>query len=319
MHLLGGITMKWFFGVNDFSNYFENYSQLIKVAVYTANKNTTLEPFCIYDGQENELTKWLRKNNVNIIFHRSPHYQQLKQSFPHAFPTASGAFLRVEIPKIVEMQGFKDEYVLYTDCDVMFLHDVVDYLQNLTCKYFAIAPQENPKDWVNQVNTGVMYMNTKNLLDVHEDFNKFIDQNLGQLLKKSYDQGAYKRYFRGKWDRLDLTMNWKPYWEINQEIKILHFHGPKPIPSQLETIKNNQLPSNHPYITMGLINDNFWYHTKVWQDAYKCMICQKPTELDDKNREIAKITSRVKKIQAEMNTFNSQLKLIKRELHKLNK
>ncbi|NEQ35515.1 MAG: hypothetical protein F6K40_04045 [Okeania sp. SIO3I5] len=308
--------MKWFFGINDFSNYFENYSQLIKVAVYTANKNTTLEPFCIYDGQENELTKWLRENNVDIIFHRSPHYQQLKQSFPHALPTAAGAFLRVEIPKIVEIKGIKDEYVLYTDCDVMFFNDVVDYLQNLTCKYFAIAPQENPNDWVNQVNTGVMYMNTRNLLDVHEDFNKFIAQNLGELLKQSYDQGAYKRYFRGKWDRLDLTMNWKPYWKINQEIKILHFHGPKPLRSQLETIKNNQLPSNHPYITMGLINDNFWYQTRVWQEAYQLMIEQGKTELTLKNKGIDIPSSRLQQIKGEMNLYLTALTHIKKELAK---
>lgn len=40
---------------------------------------------------------------------------------------AVGVFLRVEIFKIVEIYGIKDEYVLYIDCDVMFFNDMVNY------------------------------------------------------------------------------------------------------------------------------------------------------------------------------------------------
>ncbi|NES01910.1 MAG: hypothetical protein F6K22_03145 [Okeania sp. SIO2F4] len=297
--------MKWFFAINDFSNSLETYFQLIKVAVYTAKNNTSLEPFCIYDGTENELTKWLRRNNVNIIFQRTPHYEKLKNTLPRWFSTAAGAFLRVEIPKIIEKNCFGDEYVLYTDCDVMFLDNVEDYLRNLTCKYFAIGPQDNPNDWKEWVNTGVMYMNVINLLKVHEEFNIYIDKNLSKLVTQSYDQGAYKQFFRGQWDRLDLTMNWKSYWKPNPETKILHFHGPKPVETQLQQIENNQLPPDHTYYKMGLINNNFWHHTKLWQDVYQIVKNQKIDLVTAVKKNLARYQNRLQEIKVDLKRWQS--------------
>ncbi|MDY7022779.1 MAG: hypothetical protein SWJ54_15730, partial [Cyanobacteriota bacterium] len=224
--------MKWFIATNDFSHRFEQYAQMIKVAVYSAQKNTSLEPFLIYDGKENDLTQWLRKNQVEIIGHRTPHYNKFKTLSQGHFNVGTGAFLRVEIPNILDRLGIRDQYILYTDCDVMFAQDVVDDLENTSCEYFSVAPDQDPDnpDWIN---TGVMYMNVVNLLKKHDDFNRFIDSELSNLVKQSYDQGAYRRFFKGMWNHLDITMNWKAYWQPNPEAKIIHFHGPKPVNSQI--------------------------------------------------------------------------------------
>ncbi|MFM6397356.1 hypothetical protein, partial [Planktothrix sp.] len=139
--------LKWFFAINSESPGFDSYSQMLKVAVQTAQRNTSLEPFCIYDGSENDVTQWLRENGVTVIHHRSPHYEQFKREFPSCYTVAAGAFLRVEIPKIVEMYGMPDEYVLYTDCDVIFQNDFVDRLKRLTCKYIAAAPEHEADNW----------------------------------------------------------------------------------------------------------------------------------------------------------------------------
>lgn len=251
--------MKWFFAINDSAKRFELYSQMIKVAVYTANHNTSLEAFCIYDGEENELTSWLRKNHVKIIFHRTPHYQKLQNIGGSHFTIGTGAFLRVEIPQIVAMNGIKDEYVLYTDADVMFIKDVTEDFKDINCEYFAVAPEKD-YDSRNTMNTGVMYMNTKNLLECHQEFNQFIRKNLRKFCKVAFDQGGYSRFFRGKWDWLDATLNWKAYWHRNEQAKIIHFHGPKPNHFEFSKTVTPKLAK--------LTNEFFWQNKKIWQDTY---------------------------------------------------
>lgn len=254
--------MKWFFAINEASPGFEIYSQMIKVAVYTAQQNTSLEPYCIYDGEDNELTDWLQKNGVKIIYHRIPHYEKLQTQYPLYSTVAFGAFLRIEIPKIVEIYEMPDEYVLYTDCDVMFFHDVVDYLEGVTCEYLAATPEHDPNNW-EYFNSGVLYMNVKNLQKTQKEFDDFIDKNLDQILQLAYDQGAYNLFFKDKWDRLDIQLNWKSYWNFTHEAKIIHFHGPKP--TQAEEIKNQIAPAS----SMVLANSFYWLNTGIWQFIYE--------------------------------------------------
>lgn len=61
----------------------------------------------------------------------------------------------------------EDEYILYTDCDVMFMDQVTKDLEKLSCRYFAVAPEFDSKDY-QLMNTGVMLMNLKNLIAVEE-------------------------------------------------------------------------------------------------------------------------------------------------------
>jgi|GEM_PF-981914 methyltransferase, FkbM family len=254
--------MKWFFAINEASPGFEIYSQMIKVAVYTAQQNTSLEPYCIYDGEENELTDWLQKNGVKIIYHRTPHYEKLQTQYPWCSTVAFGAFLRIEIPKIVEIYEIPDEYVFYTDCDVMFFGDVVDYLQGITCEYFAAAPEHEPNNW-EYLNSGVLYMNVKNLQKIQKEFDDFIDGNLEQILQLAYDQGAYNLFFKDKWDRLDIQLNWKSYWDFSPEAKIIHFHGPKP--TQAEEIRSKTASGT----SLLFANGFYWLNTEIWQFIYK--------------------------------------------------
>ena len=254
--------MKWFFAINEASPGFEIYSQMIKVAVYTAQQNTSLEPYCIYDGADNELTDWLQKNGVKIIYHRTGHYEKLQTQYPWCSTVACGAFLRIEIPKIVEIYNIQDEYVFYTDCDVMFVGDVVDYLQGITCEYFAAAPEHEPTNW-EYLNSGVLYMNVKNLQKIQKEFDDFIDGNLEQILQLAYDQGAYNLFFKDKWDRLDIQLNWKSYWDFSSEAKIIHFHGPKP--TQAEEIRSKTAPAS----SLLFANGFYWLNTEIWQFIYE--------------------------------------------------
>lgn len=221
--------MKWYFACNDKS---ENFYPLIKGAVNSAIANTSLEPNFIYDGSENELTQWLRARGVNIIFHKSSIFDALENFYrKEDLHIPSGAFLRCDIP-LIETQ---EEYVLYTDCDVLFLKDF-DYKNLSKPEYFSCSTQFKRNDFVH-FNTGIMYMNIKNLRKDIDKFFEFIKNNLGVL--KTFDQDAYQIYYSGKNTKLPIKYNHKPYWGIDSNAVILHFHGGKPTDFKSdESVKN---------------------------------------------------------------------------------
>ena len=227
--------MQWYFALTEDSTAFRQYAEMIMVAVHTARKVTSLEPHCIYDGRENEFTAWLAKHDVPIIRHRSFVRDALEElgrekRNPHLAAALSGAFSRIELPEIVERFGGAAR-VLYTDCDVMFLDEVVPELEANACRYFAVAPESTRDDYVN-MNTGVMLMNTERLRASLPAFRDYVSHNLASLEAESWDEAAYRWFYRDEkgplWDRLRPELNWKPYWGENAEAKIIHFHGPKP-------------------------------------------------------------------------------------------
>ena len=158
--------MEWYFALTEDSTAFRQYAEMIMVAVHTARQRTSLAPHCIYDGGENDFTDWLTKHDVRIVRHRSFLREQLtelgqRKGNPHFAAALSGAFSRVELPELVTNLGGAAR-VLYTDCDVIFLGEVVPELEANPCEYFAVAPESTRDDYVN-MNTGVMLMNTDRL------------------------------------------------------------------------------------------------------------------------------------------------------------
>ncbi len=223
--------MEWYFALTEDSTAFRQYAEMIMVAVHTAQQHTTLQPHCIYDGGDNDFTAWLTKRGVRIIQHRSFVRDALEElgrrkGNPHLAAALSGAFSRVELPEIVTSGR-----ILYTDCDVFFLGEVVPELEANACRYFAVAPESARDDYVN-MNTGVMLMNTERLRESLSAFREYISKNLAALEAESWDEAAYRWFYRDEkgpmWDRLRPELNWKPYWGENAQAKIIHFHGPKP-------------------------------------------------------------------------------------------
>jgi hypothetical protein len=149
---------------------------------------------------------------------------------PHLAAALAGAFSRVELPDLVTTLG-SPARILYTDCDVMFLTDVVPQLEVASCEQFAVAPESVQDDYVN-MNTGVMLMNTARLRESLPAFRTYILANLEALEAESWDEAAYRWFYRDtngpQWDRLPPELNWKPYWGHAEAAKLIHFHGPKP-------------------------------------------------------------------------------------------
>ncbi len=264
--------MKWFFGLNDYASDFENYAKMLQVAVYTAQKHTSLIPHFLYDGEENSLTAWLRERNVQVIHCRSFLYEQLKQialerADENFLKIGAGAFLRTEIPRLTAELGFDDEFILYTDLDVLFLSEVVDSLERFSPTYFAVAPENRRRDY-RKMNTGVMLMNLTNLRAEDAKFKQFISQNLNILVEQGWDQGAYRLFYKGilwwKWNKLPLEFNWKPYWGDFSLARIIHFHGLKPFHQPL--LSNN--PPEHLKPILHLLSDEYFNLCKLWHNYY---------------------------------------------------
>jgi hypothetical protein len=227
--------MQWFFALTEDSTAFRQYAEMIMVAVHTARKFTSLVPHCIYDGGDNDFTQWLTRHGVRIIRHRSFFREPLTElgrhkGNPHFGPALSGAFSRVELPEIVDRLDGAAR-VLYTDCDVIFAAEVVPELEANSCEYFAVAPEGKQDDYVN-MNTGVMLMNIDRLRESLPEFREYILKNLAALERESWDEAAYRWFYRDGngplWDKLRPELNWKPYWGECAQAKIIHFHGPKP-------------------------------------------------------------------------------------------
>ncbi len=211
---------------------------MIRVAVASARANTDLRPHMIFDGRECDFTREMRRAGVAVIFRRLSFHAQLERArqrllpdLPRWMDTAAGAFLRLDIPRI----EFVDEFVLYTDCDVMFLQnpDLGDFRPGI----FAAASQFDlyghdmrhaSKQNYAELNSGVMLMNVER---IRKDLPALLDLTCDMLHTiRGYDQGALEQFYMGQWTPLSPKYNWKPYWPgPDPYARIIHFHGPKPV------------------------------------------------------------------------------------------
>jgi lipopolysaccharide biosynthesis glycosyltransferase len=216
--------VKWYFAFND---NIKHADIIIKAMVESALQNTTLEPVCIYDGvNSNDLIDWLKTKGVQVIPHRVGFYDALESYYKkhNNHKIATGAYLRCDIPIL----NTEDDFALYTDCDVIFLKDF-DYQNLEKPEYFSCSSEIMPKNFKN-FNTGVMYMNLKNLRKTHTEFTDYIQNNFDYMWKTrpGFDQTAYQCFYGSRMTKLPLVYNHKPYWGINEDAVIVHYHGFKP-------------------------------------------------------------------------------------------
>ena len=165
---------------------------------------------------------WMERHGVKVLDAALPLRPAIERAAERGAYSLSymGHWLRCEIPLLEQ----EDEFVLYTDTDVVFLDAL--FLGRVRPPLFACAP-EFRLTGANYVNTGVMVMNVPALRDTAP---AFLDYAAGEIAKVEgvyHDQYAYNRFYRGQWTPLDPRYNWKPYWPTREDIRIIHFHGAK--------------------------------------------------------------------------------------------
>lgn len=239
----------WFSGMNkhDLPVYAEYIGMYTKAVISQKQTNPNIQAYLIFDGERDEHIDFLEHNlDVVIIPYRVSFYDELKEHYADNH-IAAGAYLRCDIPIIVkDILKLPTKYVLYTDNDVLFMDDVSD-VAHLKPTYFNIS-SEFSKNKYTDINSGVMWINTDSMYEIYPQFKDFIIKNFDKF--ETYDQDAIKLFFNGKWETLNFRYNYKPYYGKSNKIKILHFHGPKPIHSAFCNDKN--YPLKH------LVNDFYF-------------------------------------------------------------
>ncbi|MXV36556.1 MULTISPECIES: hypothetical protein [unclassified Saccharibacter] len=222
--------MKWFFAITEqtLSNDPDHgFIDCIRVAVRSARENTTLKPHMVFDGQECDFTREMRELGVTVIFHRIHFYDRLheaqrrqKPEWPNYMQTAAGAFMRLDLPLLEK----EDQYVLYTDCDVLFMRD--PQVEFCRPAIFAACGQFGMQDYYTDMNSGVMVMNLERLRNDLPAMIDFLCDNLYYI--SGYDQELLRVFYNAQWSPLSARFNWKPYWGVNDDAVIVHFHAGKP-------------------------------------------------------------------------------------------
>lgn len=234
--------MKWFFCWCQDTDFRDdhNWKDLIRASVESAQKNTTLEPNFIYDGEKSEFTDELTSKGVNVIFHKLSFTKEIMQFKPDDSgwqAVARGAFLRFDIPLVTDS---RDDFVLYTDADVIFMRNP-DFL-GYNPKFIA-ATSESIRGTKADFNSGVMLINLPFFRKIHADLIAFTTKNFDIALKFALDQGILKYYMKEDYLLLPEIYNWKPYWGINNEAFIVHWHGPKP--ETIGKLLNGKIETTH--------------------------------------------------------------------------
>jgi len=231
--------MRWFFAIDEAGS--EGLTGAdAKLAVQTALTLGELEPVLIYHGKPNAFTTWMERHNVRVI--------NISLSFITTIRTAESAgtykahsighWLRVMVPIVEEAE----EFVLYTDCDVIFLNKV--NWNTIRPRVFSAAPEFKKDNW-NFFNAGVMVINVAAMRDSYIEFEGHIKRAIGSGNHYHYDdEKALNEFYRGQWERLSPKFNWKPYWGFEGTAVIIHFHGPKL--NAIEMIINGIWPAENP-------------------------------------------------------------------------
>lgn len=258
--------MKVVFTTNSDYNSYSSH-RLLKVAITSLKANTTLEPVVIWDGYQDRTTGWLEDNNVPIIYHELSFKDKIKHFDFHTiklenrvlenmykkYSYYNKTFIETESMRLDIPDLFPDEkYVLYCDCDVLFLKDPV--LSKIIQPLGGALREEA------FFNNGVMLFNIPEYKKQHEAFkNYYINSNYTFKIGNVTTQGAYNTYFKGSVADIGLNNNWHSFMGINPNASIIHFCGPKPF-----DILNENKMIDYEIMYTTLMNDSARYYTTIW-------------------------------------------------------
>jgi len=226
------------------------YHEMAKVAVVSARKHTSLQPVCVVFGEyrEHQMIQWLKSQGARVIFHeprwanfmleatenaKRRGYQNSKSPLYADPEKLVATFLRLDISTL----GFVDDYVLYTDVDVLFTGNVdLNQFGATLPRYFTMGTEYEGADLTRYSgNMGILLINVREMQRTHAEFIRWVfsAENINNgLFFGDFgpgDQGAMKAFYENKFLlRAWPSFNWKPYWGFVHIASIIHFHGPKP-------------------------------------------------------------------------------------------
>ena len=235
-----GYRLPWvFFGPG--SN--EQYIQMMKVAVLSALRRTTLIPHVVVtDDEEKSTIAWLQARDVIVIRHSIKWRNKLSSiiksstkqdiSSSHLYVDANATFrtyARLDLALLAELKQY--EHILYTDIDIFFRGEIDIIGQgHLTDTIQMGYEMQN----IYPLNAGVFFASTRFLQETYDALMNelYSSTSLNYPGFGPGDQGLLNKvYEKQLLDSRPLAkhFNAKPYQVLNCADKIVHFHGPKPL------------------------------------------------------------------------------------------
>ena len=255
------MKIPWFFCLNE--NRDSLFLEMAKVAV-ASSVECNFDRYCVYDGNNVEFESFLKDYNVTVIKHESLFKKAILKSVDAKLHNIFfGAYLRIDIPKIIDTLKLNFDRYLYTDCDVIFQKDPSGNLLKSSPAYIAAAGEFTQNE-MKYFNSGVMWCNTKSLLESYDSFDYFVQSEKFKF--EAFDQGALNSFYTA--EKFEDTLNWKPYWGVNEHAYIIHFHGPKPYHFKLWLNSQKKLidprVKNYGFFLNEKNSDMYKYYVKIY-------------------------------------------------------
>jgi hypothetical protein len=224
------------------------------------------DPVTIYilTDKKTDLLEQTVRGRGTIIEHEHRLHIELMTVYTDA-PHTTGCYLRTEIPYICNTYNINEEYVLYVDYDILCISDLRPYLYAAEPMYIAAGPCMR-RDLPHEINSGVMYMHIPALLSVDIDFLEFMRPRIAELRQTDgQDQQAYREFFSKNIQFLPEEMNWKPYWGINHQAALIHYHWIKPHTD----ITTADLQKHLAHLPKDFFNkESMEYYQRYWKQFY---------------------------------------------------
>ena len=214
-------------------------------AIRSARANTSLDIAVVYDGDAPEFLDFLAAHDVHCIQHRFSHAADptfwpdpsaATELHPAGLPlrfiaqNLCGAFLRFDVPSLFSDQ----EYILYTDTDVIFQRDPVHVFHDVRpdaviagvsygkASCYPVGPTPGSNDYIN---TGVLLFNVQAWLQEFDALVATARQLRWGSVVGGWDEGVINRHFGKRIQFLRRTFNWRPWWGVFEAAPIVHYHG----------------------------------------------------------------------------------------------
>lgn len=216
-------------------------------AVRSARANTSLDIAVMYDGDAPEFLDFLAAHDVRCIQQRFSLADDPTFWPDPAAPTEKhpggvalgfvaqaicGTFMRFDVPSLFP----EEDYILYTDTDVIFQRDPRPLLQAEHPDFIAGVSYGKsscwpvgPKSWSRRyINAGVLLINVQAWM---REFDALVDTskrfewgNIGS----GWNESIINQHFDKRIKFLRRTFNWRPWMGVFEAAPIVHYHGARP-------------------------------------------------------------------------------------------
>ena len=223
------VLKPWFMAVSVSSKKHLSY---MRASLSSGLAHSNMYPIVLISGDPSSIPTWLlllnRSCRALVIGHNLTFSTRIARSAPHVMNHP--AYLRLDIPNVLMKINdsvcshidLNYNYGLYTDTDIIFTSRF--NIESLPEPKVIMIGGETKKGKRN--NSGILYINITAIRQHFPKLLTFADKYKWNF--EALDQGLIMKYYKHVSQLLPDIYNWKPYWGINHQACIIHFHGAKP-------------------------------------------------------------------------------------------